>query len=193
MKRPSIALATLACALALGLAFPAQAKKDKPADSDKPQDENAESGGIPRYQPFPHGQNFILQELNGKAPPREIWLRIELDGSRHGLFGLQELVRHFRHRAGSSWAARDARLHGTDLRSRRLGLRARILEYSVERPPLGHQGRRTDPQGAQGRRNTAVFAVALRSASRSTSRRESSVDARASSNSPDSVNFGTHS
>ncbi len=77
MKRPSIALATLACALALGLAFPAQAKKDKPADGDKPQDESAESGGIPRYQPFPHGQNFILMELNGKAPPREIWLRID--------------------------------------------------------------------------------------------------------------------
>jgi heat shock protein HslJ len=75
MKRPSIALATLACALAL--AFPAQAKKDKPAEGDKPQDENAQSGGIPRYQPFPHGQNFILMELNGKAPPREIWLRID--------------------------------------------------------------------------------------------------------------------
>ena len=164
MKRPSIATATLACALALGLAFPAQAKKDKPADTDKPQEENAESGGIPRYQPFPHGQNFILMELNGKAPPREIWLRIDFDGSRHGLFWLQELVGHFRHRAGSSRAPRNARLHGADLRSRRLGVRARILEYSVERPPLGHQGRRSDPQGAQGRRNVAVFALAVRSA-----------------------------
>jgi heat shock protein HslJ len=75
MKRPSIAFATLACALAL--AFPAQAKKDKPATNEKTLDENTESGGIPRYQPFPHGQNFILVELNGKAPPREIWLRID--------------------------------------------------------------------------------------------------------------------
>ncbi|HEY8071472.1 MAG TPA: META domain-containing protein [Methylocystis sp.] len=85
MKRSSIALATLACALAL--AFPAQAKKDKPADSDKPQEENTESGGIPRYQPFPHGQNFILMELNGKAPPREIWLRIDATDRATGSSG----------------------------------------------------------------------------------------------------------
>ena len=77
MKRPSIALATLACALALGLAFPAQAKKDKPADATSRKKKTPNPAAIPRYQPFPHGQNFILMELNGKAPPREIWLRID--------------------------------------------------------------------------------------------------------------------
>ncbi len=88
MKKPSIALATLACALALGLAAPAQAKKAKPAaNADEQADENTGPGGIPRYQPFPHGQTFNLTDLNGKAPPKEIWIRIDATGRAAGSSG----------------------------------------------------------------------------------------------------------
>ena len=80
MKKPPLALAALACAVAL--AFPAEAKKDKPANQNQQQNENADNGGIPRYQPFPHNYNFILTEINGKSPAKEIWLRIDATGVR---------------------------------------------------------------------------------------------------------------
>jgi len=85
MKKPSIALAAFACALTL--AFPALAKKDKPAQSDDQQEENAETGGIPRYTPFPHNIVFNLTELNGKPPAKEIWLRIDSTGRANGSSG----------------------------------------------------------------------------------------------------------
>ena len=92
MNRYSLALAASLCALAL--AAPADAKKRaaKPepeaAEQQQPkQDENKETGGIPRYKPFPHNQNFILKELNGKAPPVEMWLSIDSTGRANGFSG----------------------------------------------------------------------------------------------------------
>ncbi len=88
MRRPSIAFATLACALAL--AFAADAKQPKPAKQQQQQDnsdENAETGGLPRYQPFPHGTIFNLTELNGKAPTKDMWLRIDATGRAQGSSG----------------------------------------------------------------------------------------------------------
>ncbi len=82
MKKLPLALAVLACALAF--AFPAVAKKDKPANNEQKQDD---SGAIPRYQPFPHNYNFTLTEINGKAPTKEIWLRIDTTGRASGSSG----------------------------------------------------------------------------------------------------------
>jgi heat shock protein HslJ len=85
MKKSPLALAALACALAL--AFPAEAKKDKAAKPDQQQNGNADNGAIPRYQPFPHNYNFVLAEINGKAPTKEIWLRIDTTGRASGSSG----------------------------------------------------------------------------------------------------------
>ncbi|QGM46890.1 META domain-containing protein [Methylocystis heyeri] len=87
MKKLPTALAALACVLVFS--FPAEAKKNKPAQDDQGQqkDENAESGAIPRYQPFPHNQSFTLTDINGKAPPKEIWLRIDSTGRATGSSG----------------------------------------------------------------------------------------------------------
>ncbi|MBM3625044.1 MAG: hypothetical protein FJX16_06955, partial [Alphaproteobacteria bacterium] len=56
MNRSVFALAGSLCAVALAAA-PADAKSGaKPpqgAEQKQPEDENKESGGIPRYQPFP--------------------------------------------------------------------------------------------------------------------------------------------
>jgi heat shock protein HslJ len=86
MNKILAALAVLALAFALPAA---QAKTKKPAQ-DQPQqeqDENAATGGIPRYQPFPHGVIFNLVELNGKTPAKEIWLRIDSTGRANGSSG----------------------------------------------------------------------------------------------------------
>lgn len=87
----------LALALALGVATiaPAQAKKAaKPAadpsqTQEQPQQEEGskETGGIPRYVPFPHNRNFVLKEINGKAPPVEIWINIDSTGRANGFSG----------------------------------------------------------------------------------------------------------
>ena len=45
-------------------------------------------GGIPRYQPFPHNRNFVLKEINGKAPPPvEMWISIDATGRANGFSG----------------------------------------------------------------------------------------------------------
>ena len=95
MNRISI----LAVALlgAIVIAAPAEAKK-KPSQPDAaqqqgegqqqdPQNQNAETGGIPRYQPFPHYRNFNLVEMNGKAPPADIWISIDATGHAAGNSG----------------------------------------------------------------------------------------------------------
>jgi heat shock protein HslJ len=91
MKKSPVVLFAAACALAFA-AFPAEAKKGKPAA--KPEggeaqqsDESKETGGIPRYQPFPHNQNFNLVEINGKAPPVEMWIRFDTTGRANGSSG----------------------------------------------------------------------------------------------------------
>ncbi|MCX7898992.1 MAG: META domain-containing protein [Methylocystis sp.] len=72
-------------------AAPAQAKKRaaKPAENSEQQqaEENKDTGGIPRYQPFPHNQNFVLQEINGKKPPVEMWISIDATGRANGFSG----------------------------------------------------------------------------------------------------------
>ncbi len=87
----------LALALALGAAAiaPAQAKKaakpaaDQSQTQEQPQQDEGskETGGIPRYVPFPHNRNFVLKEINGKAPPVEIWINIDSTGRANGFSG----------------------------------------------------------------------------------------------------------
>jgi heat shock protein HslJ len=81
------------------LAAPAEAKKKaKPAEEgqvqEQPQQEgggesaNANPSGIPRYVPFPHYRNFVLKEINGKAPPPvDIWINIDATGRANGFSG----------------------------------------------------------------------------------------------------------
>lgn len=86
-------LAAALCAAAI--AVPAEAKKRaKPAEEgqaqEQPQGEEGgakESGGIPRYVPFPHNRNFVLKEINGKAPPVEMWITIDSTGRANGFSG----------------------------------------------------------------------------------------------------------
>ncbi len=83
-----IFVALLAGFCALSLAAPAQARKGaQPAAEKQQQDENKETGGIPRYQPFPHNQNFVLKDINGKTPPVEIWISIDSTGRANGFSG----------------------------------------------------------------------------------------------------------
>jgi heat shock protein HslJ len=91
----------LAAALCVAMvAAPADAKKRaKPAeegqtqgqgqDQGQPQggEENKDAGGIPRYVPFPHNRNFNLVEINGKAPPVEMWINIDSTGRANGFSG----------------------------------------------------------------------------------------------------------
>lgn len=89
MKRIFLALTAAFCALALAAA-PAEAKKAPKTSQEGEQqapDENKETGGIPRYQPFPHNQNFVLKEINGKAPPVEMWISIDSTGRANGFSG----------------------------------------------------------------------------------------------------------
>ncbi len=89
MKKIVLGLAAALCALSLA-ATPALAKKRaaKPAENgQQAEDENKETGGVPRYTPFPHNQNFVLQELNGKKPPVEMWISIDSTGRANGFSG----------------------------------------------------------------------------------------------------------
>lgn len=88
-------------AVALGvatIAAPADAKKRAaPAaepqgqEQQQPQQEggggSTDTAGIPRYVPFPHNRNFVLKEINGKAPPVEIWINIDSTGRANGFSG----------------------------------------------------------------------------------------------------------
>ena len=94
MNKP---VSILAIALALAMvAAPADAKKKaKPAEDgqDQTQSEGQQEGGasdpnaIPRYVPFPHNRNFVLKDINGKAPPVEIWINIDSNGRANGFSG----------------------------------------------------------------------------------------------------------
>ena len=88
MNRLFLVAAAALCALAV--AAPAEAKKrakPAPEQQQEQQDENKESGGIPRYQPFPHNVNFSLKEINGKTPPADMWLTIDSTGRANGFSG----------------------------------------------------------------------------------------------------------
>lgn len=88
MNKLSTILALAAMAISCLVATTAAAKNAKPAPAEQQQqDENAETGGIPRYQPFPHNQIFNLVDLNGKPPKSEIWLRIDTTGRANGSSG----------------------------------------------------------------------------------------------------------
>jgi heat shock protein HslJ len=80
------------------VAAPAEAKKKaKPAEEGQAQEQpqQQEGGpapsdptGIPRYVPFPHYRNFVLKEINGKAPPPvDIWINIDATGRANGFSG----------------------------------------------------------------------------------------------------------
>lgn len=87
MNRFLLSLAAACCALAL-VAAPAAAKKTRPAPQGEKQElGGGESGGIPRYQPFPHNHNFVLKEINGKTPPVEMWITIDSTGRANGFSG----------------------------------------------------------------------------------------------------------
>lgn len=83
----------LAAVCALSLAAPAEAKKRAKPEAGREQQqqqgqgESPDTGGIPRYQPFPHNRNFILKEINGKAPPVEMWITIDSTGRANGFSG----------------------------------------------------------------------------------------------------------
>ncbi len=88
MKKIAIAaLASLGCALLLS--SPAAAKKGgKPAPQQQQEQQSQDqAGAMPRYTPFPHNQNFVLKEINGKTPPVEMWLRIDSTGRANGFSG----------------------------------------------------------------------------------------------------------
>ncbi len=87
----SILAAALCVAMVAG---PAEAKKaPKPAPEAQGQEQqggeggNKDSAGIPRYVPFPHNRNFNLVEINGKAPPVEMWINIDSTGRANGFSG----------------------------------------------------------------------------------------------------------
>jgi heat shock protein HslJ len=80
------------------IAAPAEAKKKaKPAEEGQAQEQQpqqeggggaTDAAGIPRYVPFPHYRNFVLKEINGKAPPPvEIWINIDATGRANGFSG----------------------------------------------------------------------------------------------------------
>jgi len=94
MNRMIFTAALAATLSAFAFAGVAEAKK-KPAPAAEAQPDggqqsggeggpNPESGGIPNYQPFPHSRNFNLVEINGKAPPVDVWINIDQNGHAAG-------------------------------------------------------------------------------------------------------------
>lgn len=92
MNRISIFAVALLGAFVAGAPAKAKSKPPQPdatraQGEGQQQDSNAENGGIPRYQPFPHYRNFSLVEMNGKAPPTDIWINIDATGHAAGNSG----------------------------------------------------------------------------------------------------------
>ena len=85
MKSLSTTLALAFCACALAIA-PAAAKKKPQADGQQQQEE-PQSEAPPRYTPFPHNIIFNLVDIDGKAPAKEMWLRIDSTGRANGSSG----------------------------------------------------------------------------------------------------------
>ncbi len=86
MRSLSSAFALAFCAFALAIAPAAEAKK-KPQSSDDQQQEQPQSESPPHYMPFPHNLIFNLVDIDGKAPPAEMWLRIDSTGRANGSSG----------------------------------------------------------------------------------------------------------
>ncbi len=101
MKNP-VSILAIALGLAL-IAAPAVAKKQPKPSPEAPQEQTQgeggapqqgegggagpDSGGIPRYVPFPHNRNFVLTDIDGKAPPVEIWINVDTNGRANGFSG----------------------------------------------------------------------------------------------------------
>jgi heat shock protein HslJ len=81
---PTLALAL--CAFALAIA-PVEAKKKPQSDDQQQQQEQPQSEAPPRYTPFPHNIIFNLVDIDGKAPLKEMWLRIDSTGRANGSSG----------------------------------------------------------------------------------------------------------
>ena len=86
MKSPIRTLALAFCACALAIA-PAEAKKKPQSDDQQQQQEQPQSEAPPRYTPFPHNMIFNLVDIDGKTPPKEMWLRIDSTGRANGSSG----------------------------------------------------------------------------------------------------------
>ena len=82
----TLALAFCACALAIA---PAAAKKKPQSDEQQQQEQQGEgqTPSQPRYTPFPHNIIFNLVDIDGKAPAKEMWLRIDSTGRANGSSG----------------------------------------------------------------------------------------------------------
>ncbi len=88
MKSPIRTLALAFCACALAIA-PAAAKKKPQSDEQQQQEQQgeAQTPSQPRYTPFPHNIIFNLVDIDGKAPAKEMWLRIDSTGRANGSSG----------------------------------------------------------------------------------------------------------
>jgi heat shock protein HslJ len=87
MKRMLTAL--LAAALTFGVSSVEAKRAKRPPPEEKKQENqaNQETGGIPRYQPFPHNQTFLLKDINGKTPPVDMWIMIDSNSRGSGFSG----------------------------------------------------------------------------------------------------------
>jgi len=63
--------------MACGLAASAHAKSKPAKEADKEQKEDGAQEPVLTYKPFPHNFIFNLTDINGKAPPADMWLRID--------------------------------------------------------------------------------------------------------------------
>jgi heat shock protein HslJ len=75
----SVLTALLIGFTACGLAASAHAKGKSAKEAAKEQKEEGkeQSEPAPTYKPFPHNYIFNLKDINGKAPPADIWIRID--------------------------------------------------------------------------------------------------------------------
>lgn len=73
MRRPSIVL--VAGLAACCFSASAQAKSKPAKEGEQGQKQGQEQ--ILSYKPFPHNFMFVLKDINGKAPPVDIWIRID--------------------------------------------------------------------------------------------------------------------
>ncbi|HEY8260567.1 MAG TPA: META domain-containing protein [Methylosinus sp.] len=62
---------------ACGLAASAHAKGKPAKEATKEQKEDGSPEPVLTYKPFPHNFIFNLKDINGKAPPADIWIRVD--------------------------------------------------------------------------------------------------------------------
>ena len=85
MRSFSTTLAIAFCACALAVA-PADGQEEA-ARRAAQQQEEPQAEAPPRYTPFPHNLIFNLVDIDGKTPPKEMWLRVDSTGRANGSSG----------------------------------------------------------------------------------------------------------